>query len=365
MHCAALAGARHVVSESADMVAATAARILADLADPRLINSSADEAWKPRFWQALTQAGLILAWVGEEFGGAGASLSEGFAIIATAGRYAAPIPIAETLLAGWLLAQAKITPPEGKMAVAPMHPADRIAVNADGTLSGNGRGISFAEEARHLAVCVHDGSAPCVALVDASACAIPGGRSIAGESRSTVIFDRVKPIRIASARDFDQTSLMLMGATMRGVASAGALESVLAMSLSYANERIAFERPIGKFQVVQHNLARLAGEVAAAMTAAGSAADTLSRAQTFDDAVFLEIASAKIRCAEAAQEATAIAHQLHGAMGFTREHILHRYTLRLLSWRDDFGNESYWAAELGNRIAAAGADELWPLLASR
>ena len=53
------------------------------------------------------------------------------------------------------------------------------------------------------------------------------------------------------------------------------------------------------------------------------------------------------------------------AMGFTREHILHRYTLRLLSWRDDFGNESYWAAALGNRIAAGGAEELWPLLASR
>jgi hypothetical protein len=52
-------------------------------------------------------------------------------------------------------------------------------------------------------------------------------------------------------------------------------------------------------------------------------------------------------------------------MGFTREHILHRYTLRLLSWRDDFGNESYWAATLGNRIAAGGAEELWPLLASR
>ena len=87
--------------------------------------------------------------------------------------------------------------------------------------------------------------------------------------------------------------------------------------------------------------------------------------RTFDDAVFLEVASAKIRSAEAAEQAAAIAHQIHGAMGFTREHILHRYTLRLLSWRDDFGNESYWAAALGNRIAAGGAEELWPLLASR
>ena len=135
--------------------------------------------------------------------------------------------------------------------------------------------------------------------------------------------------------------------------------------MGYANERVAFERPIAKFQAVQHNLARLAGEVAAAVAAAGSAADALAQAAAFDEAVFLEVASAKIRCAEAAQESVAIAHQVHGAIGFTQEHILHRYTLRLLAWRDDFGNESHWAVALGNLMAARGADELWPLVASR
>jgi acyl-CoA dehydrogenase len=355
-----------IVSESADIVAATAAKIFADLADPQVINSSADDNWKPRLWQALAQTGLTLAWVPEKQGGAGASLADGFAIISAAGRYAAPVPIAETLFAGWLLSQAEISSPAGEMAVAPMHPADRITLNSDGSLSGSARGISYAQEARHLAVCVHGASARSVALVEAGACAIPGGRSIAGEPRSTIVFDGVKPIHIAPAgTDFEQTSAMLMGAAIRSVASAGALQSILDLSLAYAKERIAFERPIGRFQVIQHNLARLAGEVAAAMTAAGSAADTIAGARTFDDAVFLEVASAKIRSAEAAEQAAAIAHQIHGAMGFTREHILHRYTLRLLSWRDDFGNESYWAAALGNRIAAGGAEELWPLLASR
>jgi len=56
---------------------------------------------------------------------------------------------------------------------------------------------------------------------------------------------------------------------------------------------------------------------------------------------------------------------VHGAIGFTKEHILHRFTLRLLAWRDDFGDESHWAAALGNRFAARGADEFWPLVASR
>jgi len=99
--------------------------------------------------------------------------------------------------------------------------------------------------------------------------------------------------------------------------------------------------------------------------AASSAADTIANASEFDDAVFLEATAAKIRCAEAAEKGAAIAHQVHGAIGYTLEHILHRYTMRALAWRDDFGNESYWAVELGKRVAARGADELWPLVASR
>ena len=158
---------------------------------------------------------------------------------------------------------------------------------------------------------------------------------------------------------------MLMGCVVRSVETAGALEAVLDMSVRYANERVAFERPIAKFQAVQHNLARLAGEVSAAMTAAHSAADAIARAETFDDAIFLEATAAKIRSAEAAQEGAAIAHQVHGAIGFTNEHILHRYTLRMLAWRDDFGNESHWAVALGNRIAARGVEEFWPLVAAR
>ena len=116
---------------------------------------------------------------------------------------------------------------------------------------------------------------------------------------------------------------------------------------------------------MQQNLARLAGETAAALAVSTSAADTLAQSDTFDNAVFLEAASAKIRCAEAAAEGSAIAHQVFGAIGFTQEHVLHRFTLRMLSWRDDFGNESWWAAELGRRVARLGADDFWPLVASR
>jgi acyl-CoA dehydrogenase len=181
-----------------------------------------------------------------------------------------------------------------------------------------------------------------------------------------VTFSQVAPIAIKPApKGFDHTSLLLMGGVVRSLQIAGALESMLDISVRYSNERVAFEKKISKFQAVQHNLAKLAGESAAALTAATSAADTFANGAPSDDAAFLEAASAKIRCSEAAEKGAAIAHQVHGAIGFTIEHILHRYSLRALAWRDDFGSESYWAVELGKRVAARGADELWPLVASR
>src|SRR5207247_8838313 len=106
-------------------------------------------------------------------------------------------------------------------------------------------------------------------------------------------------------------------------------------------------------------------EPAPPLAAATAAAHAIANSQSFDDEVLLEAVSAKVRCSEAAEKAAAIAHQVHGAIGFTIEHILHRYTLRALAWRDDFGSESYWAVELGKLVAARGADELWPLVASR
>jgi len=203
-------------------------------------------------------------------------------------------------------------------------------------------------------------------LVDAAKCRIEAGLNLASDASDTVTFSNVHPIAIKPApKGFDQNALMLMGGVARSLQIAGALESMLDISVRYSNERVAFEKKISKFQAVQHNLARLAGESAAALAAATSAADTIANSTSFDDAAFLEAASAKIRCSEAAEKGGAIAHQVHGAIGFTIEHILHRYSLRALAWRDDFGSESYWAVELGKMVAARGADELWPLVASR
>jgi alkylation response protein AidB-like acyl-CoA dehydrogenase len=355
------------VAEGENIVVETAEKIFADLADAQEVNHDKQGNWKAPLWQALTEAGLPLAWVDEAHGGSGVGLADGFGVLGAAGRFAIAVPLAETMLAGWLLAQGGITSPEGEMTVAPASPKDRITRNADGTLSGRARGVPFAKAAKHLAVIASDPNGAEIALVDATRLRIEPGLNLANDGSDTVVFDKVEPVTAKPApKGFDQTHLMLMGGVVRSLQIAGALESMLDISVKYAGERVAFEKPIAKFQAVQHNLARLAGESAAALAAATSAADTLANAAAFDnDAVFLEAVAAKIRCAEAAEKGSAIAHQVLGAIGFTIEHILHRFSLRALAWRDDFGSESYWAVELGKRVAARGADELWPLVASR
>jgi acyl-CoA dehydrogenase len=355
--------------ESENIVAETAERIFADLADPQTINGSKDGSWKAPLWQALTEAGLPLSWVPEVCDGSGVSLAEGFGVLSSAGRFGLAVPLAETMLAGWLLAQAGIASPEGAMTVAPASPRDRITLNADGTLSGRARGVPFASEAKHIAVLATGTDAVsglAIALVAAADVRIEPGLGIGNDGSDIVTFNAVRPIAVkAVPPHFDPGSLLLMGAVTRSLQIAGALESMLEISVAYADQRVAFEKKISKFQAVQHNLAKLAGEAAAALAAASSAADAIANATSFDESVFLEAASAKIRCAEAAEKGAAIAHQVFGAIGFTQEHILHRYTLRALAWRDDFGNESHWAVELGKLVASRGADELWPLVASR
>ena len=138
-------------------------------------------------------------------------------------------------------------------------------------------------------------------------------------------FDGVKPSAARRRPPASSKALLLMGSAVRSVEMAGALEAILALSVAYANERVAFERPIAKFQAVQHNLARLAGEVRP-RSPRPARPPTRSPRPTFDEAVFLEAASAKIRVGEAAGEGAAIAHQVLGAIGFTQEHTLHRFT---------------------------------------
>ncbi len=171
-----------------------------------------------------------------------------------------------------------------------------------------------------------------------------------------VTFDGA-PVAIATECDWAD-ALLLMGAALRSQQMAGALAHILAQSSDYAQTRTQFGRAIVKFQAVQHNLAILAGEAAAASAAADAAMKTIIQYGLTDPRTFMAVASAKIRTGEAANTGAAIAHQVHGAIGFTREYSLHHRTRRLWTWRDDFLPERVWAARLGQLVCDQGA---WPV----
>jgi len=354
------------MSEISNLAADTTSRIFRDLGDPQALNSAGNEDRRAPLWAALEEAGLTRAWVPEALGGAGASLADGFEVLRVAGSFAVAVPLAETLLAGWLLAQAGLDVPGGALTAAPARAGERLALDGEGRVSGRARAVPFAREAAHVALVVRRDGHSVVALVELAQCGLNPGESQAGEPRDTLTLEAVPALAVAEARPgLDEDRLLAMGAAVRAAQMSGALEAILERSATYAAERVAFGRPIAKFQAVQHALARLASETAAALAAAGSAADALDGGEAPAESLLLEVASAKIRAGEAAGAGAGIAHQVHGAIGFSAEHPLHRYTQRLWAWRDDFGGEAEWAARLGRMLAARGADALWPLIASR
>ena len=104
-----------------NIIVDTATRIFADLCEPATVNAAEEGTWPTALWDALEESGLTLTWVPDTLGGAGAELLDGFAVLRAAGRANAPVPLAETLMAGWLLTQAGIEAPAGPLTIAPIH----------------------------------------------------------------------------------------------------------------------------------------------------------------------------------------------------------------------------------------------------
>ncbi|MBI1991276.1 MAG: acyl-CoA/acyl-ACP dehydrogenase [Betaproteobacteria bacterium] len=350
-------------SEVRAMLIESATRLFADHVDSRLLDAAKRDGWSPELWRIVEAAQLPLVSIAEEAGGAGGSLSDLAAVLRIAGRFAAPIPLAETAIAGWMLASCRLPIESGPLAFGPVH-GETVVARQHGTqwsLSGSLRRVPWARIAQRLVVLVSGPAGIMVACVDPKQCRVSPGSNLALEPRDDVVLDDVVVagnLVAPAGPGVDHAALRLRGALARSLLMAGALERALELAVRYSTERTQFGRKIGQFQAIQQELARFAGEVAAAVAAALSAAGALERGED----PLLAVASAKIRTAQAAHEGALIAHQVHGAIGVTDEYALHHSTLRLWSWRDEFGNEATWAAELGRALAAAGADQLWPML---
>lgn len=318
----------------------------------------ADEAGDA--WTALHEAGLTAVGIPERSGGAGGDLADAATVLRAAGYHAADVPLAETWLAGRLLSAAGLPVPPGPLAAAWTSPRGQaqgqVRAERDGDgwrLSGRLHRVPWAAHADRIALAAESPDGTLAALVERSEALIEPGRNLAGEPRDDVTLDGVAADAVPS--ELTPSDLMLQGAFVRTVAMAGAARRILDLSLRHATEREQFGRPIARFQAVQQLLAELAGEVMLLEVAADAATAAF---RTGGPAAEVAVACAKAGAGRAAGAAAAAAHQVHGAIGTTHEHVLRRLTLRLWSWRDEYGAEAHWQ----DRVAAAAGGDAWPVV---
>ncbi len=264
----------------------------------------------------------------------GVELKDALAVLRIAGQYALPLPLAEMLLANrWLNDDARTV----SIGLGDASGADNVpwGRSADAVISLSPNGDA------HL-------------LTDLT---VTEGSNLAGEARDRVHGAASEPL------DIPDDALTLLALT-RAVLMAGGLERALDLSLDYVGEREQFGRPISKFQAIQHQMAVMAAETAASIRAADAGLAGIGTGRMRE-----EVAVAKARIGEAVGVVAELAHQVHGAMGYTHEHQLHHTTRRLWAWRDEYGTEQIWQQQLGaalaRQVAEKGGDALWDFIATR
>ncbi|HUN39224.1 MAG TPA: acyl-CoA dehydrogenase family protein [Acetobacteraceae bacterium] len=342
-------------------------RLFQDKATKQVVDAAEQGTFPNGLWQAVSETGVPLAALPESAGGADAEWADLYYVLRVAGRCAAPIPLAETMLAGWIAAAAGLELTDAPMTVGPVRADDKLTLERDGNgwlLNGCASRLPYARFAARI-VLIADGpdGEMAVALDGTEGAETTEGRNIAREPRDTLRFDAVRLAADAAAlvrNGTTRAALYRRGALARAVMMSGALECAMGLAVTYAQERQQFGRPISKFQAVQQNLALLAGQTAAAVAAANLGIETLSRNDP--EAEEFAVTIAKTRVGDAATLAAEIAHQVHGAIGFTQDYALQLSTRRLWSWREEFGTDSEWAARLGRLVCAHGPENLWPTL---
>ena len=309
------------------LIADSAARIFADTCNKAVLDAAETGEFPQALWDAVRENGFHLLALPDS----GVDLEQLFAVLRVAGSHAVPVPLAEALLANrWIGSGGDELCSIGQ------------AVERDRWIE-----VPWGRIARRVL-----GVTPANKLFVADSVSVSDCVNLAGEARDVVAVGQAEPL------ETDEPAYAVL-ALARVAASVGAMERVLEMGLRYVSEREQFGRPIARFQAIQHNLAVVAAEVAAAIRACDAAIDAIGGAR-FE----LEVAAAKSRVGEAAGIVAEGVHQVHGAMGFTHEHELHHFTRRLWAWREEYGGEVYWQALLGRHLGALGADRVWDFIAT-
>lgn len=330
-------------NEMAAIVADQAERLFAGAVSRERLEAADGGPFDTQLWTEVQQMGLPLALLAETEGGIGLAPGQAFGLARRAAAHALPLPLGETMIVAALTG----TPAEA--------PATLALAKDDGALPS----VAWGGDAAQVLVADAQGWQ----LVDAADVSTSERRNLAGEPRCDLkrVAEQGRSVAVPDWLSADTDSpveaLRAVGALLRSVQISGALGRAVELAVRHATERQQFGRPLSKFQAIQHMLAVATEESAAVWAISDAAAEGWGR-----PGFVLRAAMAKSRAGLATGRVAAIVHQIHAAMGFTREHELHFTTRRLFSWREEFGSDALWDEWIGRRVCAAGGAALWPQL---
>jgi len=348
------------MSEQRAMLAETVDRLFGELMAGGMPGT--DPETRSGLWTQIEELGLTDVFLPENAGGFGGGWADACVVFHLLGLHALPLPVGETLIARKLLLDAAIPAPAGMITIATCTDA-RLQPTENGggkIFDGTLVGVPWGAVAQQLLVACHcNDQDHLLLLVGDQGSPTRQHCNEADEPRDDLLFENA-PVQAAAPLPGCVDSMGYYAALLRSAQISGALEAILKMTVEYVNQREQFGRPLSKFQALQHQLALLAEEAAAVKCAAMAASQSADMG-----AAEFEIMAAKLRANRAVGPATSIAHQTHGAIGFTREHQLHFWTQRLWSWRSEYGNDRYWSNRLGKLVLAEGGDKFWHNLTAR
>lgn len=306
----------------------------------------------PELWRRLDALGLVRLTGTERSGGSGAGWPEAAVLLSAAVRHGVRIPLAEhDLLACWLLEAAGL----------PIGDPVRTVCLIDE--HGAAAKVPWAAGADRVVLIWQ--RADCYRTADVSvqdpALQITPGFNMIGEPRDALVADRAVLTGVEIPSELVET-LRLKSALVRAIQVCSALDRILESAIDHVASRIQFGRPLGSFQAVQNLIADIAAEAALARAATEAALVTAVDTDWSGTSLDFAIATARSCAGHAASAVVRNAHQIHGAIGTTREHRLHEFTRSALVWRSEFGSVSYWDGRITDTALRIGAPALWDLI---
>ncbi|HIG78941.1 MAG TPA: acyl-CoA dehydrogenase [Cycloclasticus sp.] len=299
-------------------------------------------------WQAFINDGWLQTMLAEEKGGAGLGLAGGCVLMRLAGYYAVPLPVVESLMAVYLLAES------GQAVADELYIPVIVKAGLTDAEQFELAGVPWARYAAGMVLVLPTDNGCSICIVKQQDMQLTNGANMAGEPRDDV---RIKIQLLRDAKPVDGVSVERIKSWLalgRAAQLSGALQRTLEMTVNYATERKQFGREIAKFQAVQQQVAVQAEHTSAARCAVDASMAHLGSEQEWEC-----IAAAKITAGEAAGISAKTAHAVHAAIGFTQEYSLQLSTRRLWSWRDEYGNEAEWSIQLGEYFMQLAGDDIW------